>query len=93
MKIKSIFIVTAVVVAASASSVQAAERFATLGDVPAVKMTSAQTAEVRGANHVIRLVQFSGATLLTQAAIDATTAAGSIGGVGQDRPKIVGLLP
>lgn len=94
MKTKLILVGAGIALAVSAGTVQAAEKFATLADVPAVKLTGKQAADVRGANHVIRLVQFrTGRTLPTDAAIQATTAAGSIGGVGNDRPAIVALLP
>ena len=98
MEIKSVLLGTAIVLATSVGSVQAEVPFSTLADVPAVKMASDQMEAVRGTNHVIRLVQLrSGRALTNQAAIDATTAAGSksgAGGVGnaQDRAKIVGML-
>ena len=98
MKTKSIIFGTAVVLATSVGAVQAQEPFSTLKDVSAVKLASDQLAEVRGTNHVIRLVQLSsGITLTDQAAIDATTAAGSTSGAkgvgsAQDRAKIVSML-
>lgn len=84
----------------SAGSVQAAEKFTTLSDIPTEKMTAKQTEAVRGANHVIRLVLFRTGqeSLPTAGAIQATTVAGSrsgamgVGGA-QDRARIVGLLP
>jgi hypothetical protein len=98
MKIKSIILGTAAILATSVASVQAEEPFSTLADVPAVKMASDQMEAVRGTNHVIRLVQLrSGRALTNQAAIDATTAAGSMSGAkgvgnAQDRAKIVAML-
>jgi hypothetical protein len=98
MKIKSIILGTAAVLVTSVASVQAEEPFSTLADVPAVKMASDQMEAVRGTNHVIRLVEIrSGRALTNEAAIDATTAAGSksgASGVGnaQDRAKIVAML-
>ena len=99
MKIKSILLGTAIVLAASMGSVQAGEPFSTLTDVQVVKMTSDQMANVRGGDHVIRLIQFrAGQTPPTAAAVAATTAAGSKSGAmdrgnAQDRAKIVGMLP
>ena len=71
------------------------------GDIDAPKgvtntptvMSDTQMDQIVAGNHVIRLVlQNSGLAELTSAAADATTAAGSIGAVGNDRPVIVGLL-
>jgi len=94
MTVKSILFGTAIVLAATAGSVQAGDALSTLAEVPAVKMTSDQMAKVRGGNHVIRLIMLKTglSSLPTDAAIAATTVAGSIGGVGQDGPKIDGLL-
>lgn len=99
MKMKSILLSAAVVLAASASSVQAGEAFSTLNNVPAMKLTSDQMVEVRGTDHIIRLIMFrAGKTPPTAAAVNATTAAGSKSGAmgrgnAQDRAKIVGMLP
>jgi hypothetical protein len=99
MEMKSVLLGTAFVLATSVGSVQAEVPFSTLADVPAVKMSSDQMEAVRGMNHVIRLVELRSARMLThQAAIDATTAAGSKSGAmsvgnAQDRAKIVGMLP
>ena len=98
MKIKSVLLGTAAVLATSVGSVQAEEAFSTLADVPAVKMASDQMEAVRGTNHVIRLVQLRGGALTVQAATDATTEAGSKSGAravgnAQDRAKIVAMLP
>jgi hypothetical protein len=98
MKIKSIILGTAAILATSVASVQAEEPFSTLADVPAVKMAIDQMEAVRGTNHVIRLVELSSGIALTSLeAIDATTAAGSTSGAmgvgsAQDRAKIVGML-
>ena len=98
MKTKSIIFSTALILATSVGAVQAQEPFSTLKDVSAVKLASDQLAEVRGTNHVIRLVELeSGVALTTAAAIAATTAAGSTSGAmgvgkAQDRAKIVGML-
>ena len=89
------FLYTAVVgLATSIGTVQADETFATLADVSPVKLTSEQMAQVRGANHVIRLVlQRTGKeSMPTEAAAAATDRAGSIDGAGNDRPAIVRLL-
>ena len=99
MKIKSIILGTAAVLVTSVASVQAEEPFSILKDVPAVKMASDQMEAVRGANHVIRLIRFRFGVLrdLPDAAIPATTAAGSKSGAkgvgnAQDRAKIVAML-
>jgi len=76
MTIKAILTGTAVAVALAMGSVQAAEKFATLGDVPAVKMTGAQTSEVRGTAHVRNMLGRIGVTVPSQA-FDALGAAGS----------------
>ena len=66
----------------------------TMAGVNAKPMASAELGEVRGANHIIRLVLLrTGKTEMpSQAAADATDRAGSTGGVGNDRPTIVGIL-
>jgi hypothetical protein len=77
-----------------ATAAQANGILSSLSQTSAVEMSHEQLAEIRGANHVIRLVQLrSGQTPPDAAAVDALTQAGSIGGVGQDRAVIVGLLP
>ena len=76
-----------------AAAAQAEGAFSTLRATSAVELSQEEMADVRGANHVIRLITLrSGTALPVAAAVDSTTNAGSIGGVGQDRPKIVGLL-
>ena len=94
MKIKSILLSAAVVLAASAGSVQAGEALSKLfADIPGVKLTNEEMKELRGGDHVIRLIQLrAGRTPPSGAAVGATTAAGSIGMVGEDRPKILILL-
>ena len=65
------------------------------GDTDARRViTDDQMDEIVAGNHVIRLVMLrSGLSELSSGrATDATTAAGSIGGVGQDRPAITSLL-
>ncbi len=94
MQIKSILAGAAIALAASVGSASAADQFATLADVAVVKLTSDQLAGVRGAAHVRSLIEFSaGDTPPTAAAVAATTAAGSIGAVGNDRDAILALLP
>ena len=65
--------------------------FSTLADVPAVKMSSDQMEAVRGTVHVFNLLGRLGVTLTQLAASNATTASGSIGAVGNDRPTINAL--
>ena len=94
MQIKSILAAAAIALAASVGSAFAADQFATLADVAVVKLTSDQLAGVRGAAHVRLLVEFkAGDTPPTGAAVAATTSAGSIGAIGNDRPAILALLP
>jgi hypothetical protein len=78
----------------AATAAQADGIVSSLNETSAVEMSQDELGEVRGANHVIRLVEFrSGTTLSTAAAADATRDAGSIGGLGQDRPNIIAQLP
>lgn len=71
-----------------------AKSFDTMAKLDAQPMAAEELAEVRGANHVIRLVlqQTGKAAMPTEAAAAATTRAGSIDGAGKDRPAIVKLL-
>jgi hypothetical protein len=94
MKMKQLIGIAVFAVAMLAVAGVQAEEFDTLQGVSAVEMSDAQLAEVEGKNHIIRLVlQQTGKDVLpTDAAANATDAAGSIGGVGQDRPNIVGRL-
>ena len=91
MEIKSVLLGTAFVLATSVGSVQAEVPFSTLADVPAVKMSSDQMEAVRGTAHVFNLLGRLGVTLTQLAASNATTVAGSIGAVGNDRPTIDAL--
>ncbi|TXS91907.1 hypothetical protein FV139_14340 [Parahaliea maris] len=94
MRITPLVFATAFALASATNGLQANEPLATLADVPAVKMTSDELAQVRGEGHVRLLVlQQTGKTELpTAAAAAATDAAGSIGAVGNDRPAILRLL-
>ena len=64
---KSLLLGTALAATVSLSSAVAAERFATLGDVPATKLTVAQAAEIRGADHMVRFVQRIGVEIVDPA--------------------------
>lgn len=63
MKTKSALLGTALAMALSAGSVQAAEKFDTLGNIPAAVMTSAESAEVRGTAHIISMLGRIGVTV------------------------------
>lgn len=52
MKTKSVLLGASLAMVLSVCSVQSAERFATLGDVPAVIMSSTETAAIRGSHHI-----------------------------------------
>ena len=92
-----IFSAAVIALTANLGTVQAAERFATLGDVPSVKMTSTETKEVRGGDHVIRMLGRIGVTVQS-AANSGLNIAGSGNtpardmGVSNDIPTINGLF-
>ena len=83
--------------AANAAEIKTAEdtaQFSTLAAVSSERMTQDQMADVRGAAHVRLLIELrAGKSPPTAAAFAATTAAGSIGMVGNDRPAILNGAP
>ncbi len=107
MKFKSVLLGTALAMLLSAGSVQSAEKFATLGSVPVAKMTTAESAKVRGANHIPRFLDSLGLTSVTSGPAYGSmgqpgTARGLIqagsggftgcGGCGNDISTILGLF-
>ncbi len=58
--------------------------FSVLGDVPAVKMTTAELADVRGAGHIVNMLDRLGQTF-----VDGDVAYGNTGGPGNGRGLII----
>ena len=58
--------------------------FSVLGDVPAVKMTTAESADVRGMNHIVRMLDRLGLSF-----VSGDPAFGNTGGPGDGRGLII----
>ena len=92
MQIKLLVSAAAIALVATIGAAHAADvNFSTLADVPAVKMTSDQMAQVRGLANVFSMLGRIGVSLGTATADSVTASAGS-GGKGNDGPTIDGLF-
>ncbi|MBT5049704.1 MAG: hypothetical protein HOM58_14485 [Rhodospirillaceae bacterium] len=101
MRITSLLSAAAIMLGASVATADekvSLTSFAALGEISeAITMDTRDMASVRGANHVIRLVQLKTGRNTNPAAESALFAAGSRSGArgvgnAQDRAKIVGML-